>query len=321
MFRKIDLKILNWVFLGLLVMTVLVKVLDNSRGVNTLKSVLFDFDDDVVTSIVLKPRMLNGERIELKQNKENWNVLVNGKSYNGDVAAVKRLIHQLNGLEPIRLASQDKDRWQTFELTDSLATEVRFIGAKGELARIYIGKFSYSQARMQTMMPQNPYQRPQGTMVTYVRCNDEKEVYAVEGFLANAANRKADAFRDKTLLKTQGNNIHKIAFSYPADSSFTMVENQGQWICDGLELDSASVAEYLSDIVSLRGSNFVNELGASATHIAKIYSKDGEMLEVKALIKDNEAILMSSQNPGTVFKESLSLNFNKLFVSKHEFLK
>ncbi|WP_430812816.1 MULTISPECIES: DUF4340 domain-containing protein [unclassified Carboxylicivirga] len=321
MFRKLDIKTLSWVFMALLILTVAVKLVDSNRGVNTLATELFSIDVNTISSVIVKPKMLNGKSIELKKVNGGWRVLSDGKSYNGDASTIDRLINQLNGLKPIRLASQSKERWNKFELTDSLATKVQFMGAEGELAKVYIGKFSYSQPKTNSMMQQNPYMRPQGTMTSYVRYNDEEEVYAVEGFLGSTANRNIDAFRDKTLLNTNKAGIGKIEFSYPADSSFTMVKNEGVWMSDGIALDSASVANYLSGITSLRGGDFSNDKRTTFTHKAKIYSGNGTVLEVNAAIDDEKAILSTSQNQGTVFKEALSLNFNKLFVSKKELLR
>ncbi len=321
MFRKLDINKLGWVFIGLLMLTVIVKVLDGKRGINTLKPELFNIDESTITSVILKPRILNGKSIELKKDNEDWKVIYESKSYNGDQSIISGLISQLNGLKPIRLAAQSKDRWDKFELTDSLATEVRFIGAGGELAKLYIGKFSYTQAGVNPMMRQNSYGRPQGTMTSYVRYGDEKEVYAVEGFLASSANRNVDSFRDKNLLKVNTSDINKIEFTYPADSSFTMVKNEGIWMNEGIRLDSASVVNYLSGMASLRGNGFTDSNISPYTHKAKIYTGNGEQVEINAVIEAKQAIITSSQNYGTYFKEEVGLNFNKLFIPKEELLK
>ncbi len=320
MFRKLNIKTLSWVFTGLLILAVAIKVLDKQRGVNTLKSELFKIDENTITSVIVQPKMLNGKSIELKKENNDWKVISEGKSYNGDATTIERLVEQLNGLKPIRLASQSKDSWDKFELTDSLATKVQFMGAEGELSSIYIGKFSYSQPKTNPMMQQNPYMRPQGTMTSYVRYNDEKEVYAVEGFLGSSANRNADAFRNKTILKTNKTDINKIEFSYPSDSSFTIVKNESAWMSNGILLDSTSVANYLSGITSLKGRGFTDN-NKTATHTAKISISNGDIVEVSAAIENGQATITTSQNKGTVFKEGLSSNFNKLFISKKELSK
>jgi len=321
MFRKLTIKSLSIVFVALLAITLMVKLLDNSKGVNTLKAVLFDINTDEITSVILHPKILNGEQLELRKDGDNWRVLYNGKNYSADKNTVNGLINQVNGLKPLRLAARDQDQWEKFELTDSLSSMVTLMGSDGELARLHIGKFSYRQPKQNPMMQQNPYyQRPRGTMTTYVRSGEDEEVFAVEGFLASSINRNADAFRNKELLTTSKNDIQKISFEYPADSSFTMVKNENVWMIDGLALDSASVDTYLSGITRLNGSSFADQIPSSPSHKIKIQSGT-QSFEVSALIEAEDAILTSTQNPGTIFRESRSKSFDKLFASKKQFLK
>ncbi|SMO80072.1 protein of unknown function [Saccharicrinis carchari] len=321
MFRKLNIKTLGLVFIGLLSLTILIKVIDNTKGVNTLKAVLFDVDEQRITSVIVKPRMFQGQHIESKKQDDGWKILANGKSYNGDANFIEGLIAQVNGLKPLRLAAQGKDSWEKFELTDSLSTVVKLMGSTGELAQLYIGKFSYQQARQNPMMQQNPYMQQRGTMTTYVRSGDDEEVYAVEGFLASSANRDVNAFRDKTILTTSKTGIHKIAFAYPADSSFTMIKNEGVWMVDGMALDSAAVDAYLSDITTLSGSTFSEDAPTSHSHQVKIHLEHGASIEVKAKLEDEQTYISSSQNLGSVFMENLDENFEKLFISKNKLIK
>ncbi len=321
MFRKLSIKTLSILFVALLATTIVVKTVDNSKGVNTLKTVLFDINTDEVTSVIIHPKMLNGKQIELQKDGDNWRVISDGKNNSADQSIVNGLINQLNGLKPLRLATRDKDQWKKFELTDSLSSMVTFQGSQGELARLYIGKFSYRQSKQAAMMQQNPYnQRPQGTMTTYVRSGDDKEVFAVEGFLASSVNRDVDAFRNKRMTQATKTGIQKISFEYPADSSFTMVKNENTWMIDGIALDSTSVDKYLSGISRLNGLSFTDNTPSSFSHKVKIQSGT-QSIELNALLEDEEVTITSSQNPGTVFKESKSHNFDKLFVNKEQFIK
>lgn len=315
MFRKLNLKTLSLTFGALLVITIGVKMMDRSNGSSTLKSVLFEIDTDQVSSVVIQPRMLNGESIELKKEGDQWRVLAKGKNYNGDASLITSLINQVNGLKPIRLAARDKDRWGKFELSDSLASVVKLMGNEGELARLFIGKFSYQMPKQQ-IPNQNPYMRPQGTMTTYVRNGDDKEVYAVEGFLSSSINRNADAFRNKQLLKVNKADINKITFEYPADSSFTIVKNEHVWMCNGMELDSASVTNYLSGLTRLTGASFTDDPPQQYTHRIQIQTGQTDAVVIQAKPKDDDVFMTSTQNPGSVFKEKKDRNFEKLFISK-----
>lgn len=318
MFRKFNLKTLSVIFVSLLVVVVITHIVDSSKGVNTLKSELFNVDTDVVTSIIIFPKILKGGKIELKKDGENWKVMTNGKAYNGDASAINGLINQMNNLKPIRLAAQSKDSWEKFELTDSLSSKVVLKGNDNTLASLYIGKFSYLQAKQNPMMmQQNPYsQGPRGTMTTYVRADDENEVYAVEGFLGNSVNRNADGFRNKQVLKIDKSKVSKITFTYPSDSSFTMVKNEDKWMCNGVALDSVAVDGYLSKITSLRGSSFTDNAPDHFTHTVQIQDSQMATTEIKALLSGDDVVITSTQNLGSTFKEKKEVNFKKLFISK-----
>nr|WP_321410735.1 DUF4340 domain-containing protein [uncultured Carboxylicivirga sp.] len=317
MFRKLNIKLLGLVFLGLLVVTVLVKVIDGSKGINTLKDELFRVDETKITSVIIQPKMLNGKPIELKKENDSWKVLYEGKSYQGDKSLIENLIHQVNGLKPLRLAAQNKERWVNYKVTDSLATKVQLMNSGGELATLYIGKFSYQQPKQTAMMQQNPYMQQRGTMTTYVRSGNDSEIYAVEGFLGSSANRDANSFRDKTIVKLDKESINKIDFATP-ESSFTMVKNENTWMVDGTALDSTKVAKYLTELSSLKGTSFNNSNSSNYTHKLTIFSDNGENIEINVKIKDEDVILNSSQNSGSVFKEKKDRIFKKLFVSSND---
>ncbi|MCW3789268.1 DUF4340 domain-containing protein [Plebeiibacterium sediminum] len=323
MFRKFSLKTLSIVFIALLALVIIARIVDHSNGTNTLKSMLFDVNTDNVTSVVIYPKMLKGDKIELKKAGDNWTVLRNGNTYNGEGTMINRLIDQVNKLKPLRLAARKTDQWEKYELTDSLSSVVKLMNGSKELASLYIGKFSYRQAKQNpAMMQQNQYyQQPRGTMTTYVRTGDDDEVYAVEGFLGSMINRDANAFRNKQLVKVNKTNLNKISFNYPADSSFTMVLNEDKWMSDGIALDSASVAQYLNKIQNLKASAFADVDKGNYTHTIQIQDNQMNIAEVKAYLDGDEAVMVSNQNEGTIFKEKKDMNFSKLFVSKSAFIK
>ncbi len=321
MFRKLKLKSLSIVFVILLVLVVITKIVDNSHGTNTLKASIYAVNSDDITSVILKPKAADGKEVKLIKNGNNWSVESDGKTYNGDSRAIENLIKSVNNLKPLRLAAQNKDQWNKYQLTDSLSSMVTLMKGNTKLACLYIGKFSYKQAKQQMPAQQNPYyQQPRGTMMTYVRSNDDDDVYAVQGFLGNLVNQKAEAFRNKEILKTNRSEINKITFSYPADSSFTLVKNEDKWMCDGLPVDSASMAKYLHSISMVRGSAFASQKPSSFAYKVNI---DGgsSPIEVQASFVDEDAIIASSQNQGTLIKDTKKTHFKKIFISKNSLLK
>ncbi len=321
MYKKFSIKTLSIVFSVLLILVVLTEVIDQAKSSNTLRDVLFTINTQDVYALKIYPRMLNGKEILLeKENEKNWEVKYQGKTYNADTVQIKNLIQQLSELKPLRYAGKDKKQQKKYELSDSLCNKVILSDKEGkELASLRIGKFSFLQNKR--MPRQNPYmQQPQGTMITYVRMEDENEIFAVEGFLSLSVNQEANNFRNRKLLVVNKEKIKEIRFEYPADSSFVLNLDKDVWQINGAQADSASVADYLYAIGNLTGTNFSDKEMPDATYRLKISTSDNKILEIGAAFADSTQVLLtSSQNQGTVFSEKPNQNFAKIFKAKAYF--
>jgi hypothetical protein len=318
MYRKFSIKTLAIIFSALLLIVVAVKVNDSFNRGNTLKDVLFDINTDDVTTIRIYPQSEKGKEITLVKNNGTWSVKFNGITYPGDQSLISSLPGQINKLKPLRLAATKEESWKSFHVTDSLATKVVLESNGKVLAGLYIGKFSYIMPKNK-MPQQNPYMRqPQGKMNTYVRTLNDKNVYAVEGFLGMSFNRSVDDFRDKTIVRVNKNDLTKLTFSYPADSSFVLAQKEGKWFVDDQPADSASVVHYLNKITNLKGRAFAEAGVAAFNHSVKIEGRNMEPVTVQAFVSDKGAVITSSQNKGAIFKDDGKYIFKRLFVSKDE---
>jgi hypothetical protein len=319
MYRKFSIKTLAITFLVLLTMVVAVKIIDSFGRGNTLKDVLFDINTDDVTTIRIYPQSEKGKEITLVKNNGVWSVKFNGVTYNGDQNLINSLPEQINKLKPIRLAATKKESRKNFQLTDSLATKVLLENNGKVVAGLYIGKFSYIMPKNRPQQ-QNPYmRRPQGKMNTYVRTLDDDNIYAVEGFLGMSFNRSADDYRDKTIISVNRNDLTKLTFSYPADSSFVLTKKDNKWFVDDQPADSASVVKYLNSITHLRGRTFAGNAVASFNHSVKLEGSNMEPVTVQAFVSDKGAIITSSQNKGTIFTDDKKNIVKKLFAGRNIF--
>jgi hypothetical protein len=255
------------------------------------------------------------------KNKGVWNVKFNGTTHSGNQSLISSLPGQINKLKPLRLAATKKENWKNFQVTDSLATKVILENNGKVLAGLYIGKFSYIMPKNR-MPQQNPYMRqPQGKMNTYVRTLDDDNVYAVEGFLGMSFNRSADDFRDKNIVSVNKNDLTKLTFSYPADSSFVLSKKDSKWFVNDQPADSASVAQYLNKITHLHGRTFTENAVASFNHSVIIEGNNMETVNVRAFISGNGAVITSSQNKDAVFTDDDKNIVKKLFIGKNKLLK
>lgn len=300
MFRKINAKILVTVFVVLLALVVVVELLDSKKGNRTFKSDLVEVLADEVSSIELYPKVVNGAKIRLYKENDEWRVESNGKSSKADQATAGRMISELNNIKPKSVVATSKDRWENFEVNDSLGTRVKLLNGSKVVADLVIGKFSFSQPR---------------NMTSYIRLADEKEVYGVEGMLGMSFNRNVNSFRDRTVIKSNKADWTKLTFSYPADSSFVLEKKGEKWMIGDMETDSAAVVQYFNSIANLTDGSFTEEKPAIAsTHQLTIEGNNQmQKVEIKGYYFDAENFVFeSNQNPEAYFNSKS--NAEKVFV-------
>lgn len=307
MFRKINTKILASLFVALLAIVVLLEIIDSRKGNRTFKSDLVEVETADVSTIELFPKAANGKLIKLYKENDQWKVESDGEKYNADQAVAGRMVSELNNMKTKSVAATNKERWEQFEVTDSLGTRVKLLNGSDVLADVVIGKFSYSEPR---------------NMTSYVRLSEDKEVYGVEGMLGMSFNRNLNSFRDRTIIQSNKTDWTKLTFDYPADSSFVLQKTGDKWMIGEMEADSASVVQYFNKIASLNDGSFADSKPVIApTHSLTIEGNNMmQKVEITGYFTEEENfILETNQNPGAYFNSKTSAE--KVFVSMMEFIK
>ncbi len=315
---------LLYILAGLGLILLLTFVIKVPKEKASLKGKILEFDTTEVSKIILYPKTGTGDAIEFSKNQDKWTVKQGMISSATQKGVVQEIFNEISAIKPQRLAATNKSKWKEFELTDSLATRIKFQDKKGKnLADIMIGKFGYKQVN-------NPYGgyggyggNIQGT--SYVRLTKEKEVYAVEGFLAFSFNRSFDEWRDKSFLQTKKEDITKITFTYPADSSFTLVKKDSLWYSGTSVTDSSNTAQYLSTLGFLNAQTFKNDYKPVSSPLLQMLIEGNELLNVSIKCykgeNDDEFVLNSSQNPEVFFSSKKDGIFGQLFKPQSNFLK
>ncbi len=316
MFRKFNIKTLSGTLILLIVITTVVIITDKkSSKLNRSKSFesnLVDADTAEITSVYIKTKH-SDTGFELVKNAE-WQLKSDGKTYNADISMVENVLTTLQKAKPKRLAAKDKSKWEKYEVTDSLASRVKVFKGEKKIVDLYIGKFNYTQ-------PKNPspYGRQQGTMTSFVRKNGQKEVYAVDGMMAMAFNRRLDDFRDKRLVDFSKDDIHKITYLYP-DRSELITMKDGSWFVNGTLADSSAMENYLSGLSNLKAFSFNNNpmLTENKAEVkVELEDNEGQTITLSAFeVADTNigTVIESSINEGAYFNGNSSDLFNKIYV-------
>jgi hypothetical protein len=93
-----------------------------------------------------------------------------------------------------------------------------------------------------------------------LRKADEDDVYAVEGFLSASFNKDIPNWRDKQVWEFNQQDIQRVDFLYPADSSYS-IQRAGadQWTSNGDTLATRLVDNVMSRLANVRASGFVDD--------------------------------------------------------------
>ena len=280
---------------------VLAKVFRSPALESNLDKDIFHVDTAKVVEIRIDGG--NDSTLTLKKSDGRWMVEQQSRSAVAEPYQLQTLLETLTNVEPERIVSRKKEKWTDYEVGDSSAFRMVAYGAnREELAKWRIGR------------------QTGGT--TYLRTEDDPEVYAVTANLHTRFAKKFNDWRDKTFLHLKKTLVEKVSFRYPADSGFVLEKRSGAWMIGTERADSMSVENYLSKLQSKDLTHFVDAW--SPTGDADITLRiEGSALpetEVKAWKETGRRwILASTAQPGVYFRDS---TFTRdLFTGKRALLR
>lgn len=296
----------------LLAAVIVNQVIKSQKGERTFKSDLVEFSADEVTSLSIFSEENNQEEITLTRNGDDWKVTSNGVEYSADSDMASNMANDLSMLKADRLIANNKDKWEEFNVTDTSGVRVVARDEKDELCDVIIGRFSYDQTSRKAS--------------TFVRLNGEKEVYSVEGYLSMLFNRDVNGFRNKSLFRGNQNDITKLSFQYPGDSTFTLSKLENGWMLGDLPADSAATAQYLSGISYLVGSEFIDGFDPAGIGLETFtLTMEGNNMSSVVLTafknEDGLSVIHSNLNPTSYLNAESGGLFDKVYKGLAHFVK
>ncbi len=289
----------------------------------SFRSNLGNFDNANITTLIVESS--KGDKVTIIKENDIWKVQADGKSYLADEATINNNLNLINNLKVKRVAATDKSKWAEYQVIDTMAVRLIVEENNDEVMNMLIGKFSYKQPD-NTQQQQNPYQRQQPIITSFVRLNDDDIVYAVDGFLKMNFNADINSYRYKKLTDLNKDNIEKIDFSSTLNKPFVLAKQDGNWFVNGVQADSTKTVKYLNAISKLSSSSFVydvseNQLPSSAFTL-KIEGNNFNPIEINAFPADsvNQYLISSTNVDDAFFSGSTSKLFEKIFVGEENFL-
>ncbi len=286
----------------------------------SFKENIVEIDTAKVTRMVIAAK---GESLELLKQNGGWKVSIgNGKYAEALSASVKSTINSLTTVKPSRIATKDPEKWKDFQV-DSSGTRVQVFEGDKNTLNLIIGRFGFNQEAMQQQQQMMGGRGGMNQFYTYVRLENDMEVYVADNFMGMSLNAEASGYRNRQLLSITTDSLTEIRFSYPADSGFVMTKIDSVWMIDGILTDSAATTSYLGDIRYINNSNFVDDVPAEAlispTYTLTLKQASKADIVVKAFQHPvRQWIINSSENPESYFADTKLVE--DLFVGKGKLL-
>ena len=292
---------------------------NSTKHDKTFKTALVRIDSAGVSKIQIYPVKAGHAEITLLREGDDWSVTKEGRKAEADQGAVKNVIHELMRLKPQRLAGKGREKWDEYEVSDSLGTRVKVFEGGKSTADVIVGKFSFKQNP-----GQQGFRQDNVSMFSYVRLSGEDETYVVEGFLNMTFNQDMDGWRNKTVTKCNREDITEIAFHYPADSGFTAVLRDSVWMIGAEVVPENKIGAYFGKLTNTMNSNFDDAFagqGRAPVYSITIRGNNMSDIAIRAFAGDDgqQFTVHSSQNPEAYFTADRETLVDRLFVGRGAF--
>ncbi len=292
------------IFGALLIICSIYLYTDSNREKRTFQKSVIVEDNNKITSIELNSK--DGNFILSKENEE-WFVLNNGAKHKASTGSMTELLKNLENLRIYSVISRNPEKFDEYQVSDSLGKHFIVKENNNVLADFYVGKFIPSGRQ---------------NVNSYFRLKGKDDVYSLKGFFSMLFfNNKAETYRSKAIVETSVENIEKVEI-YNSTGNYILEKKDENWFVGNQKANADSVTNYLKQISTLNMAEFhKQEVTNGSEFSARISTKDNKTTVVKGYIVDNKTILHSSSNEGVYFEDKDKITTSKLFRNKEDFIK
>ena len=302
------------VFTALLILFAMSKVLKKKKSAGSFDSEIVKIDADAIDNFKLNK---SDYEISFIKSEQNWEVEKEGVKYKAKHEVIQSFLSNLGQLKAEQLISRSEESWEKYELTDQLATRVIVPKtSNGEPLDLWIGKMSIQQ-------PTGGFNQQNANNIsakTYIRLNNENEVFVSNSFIGATAGASFNDWRDNQLLKTDKNNITTIEVKNADGLNTTLSKSAIGWqFGDGQPVDSTFIDKYLNTVSNFSLNTFSENVSAMQQPFSRVTISGNNMgTTVLSILQDNEGqfYITSSELPNVVFGiDSIKL-FTDILISQ-----
>ena len=280
----------------------------NSGEERSFRKDLVSIDTSKVSEIYIYPSDKK-DNIHLLKTSGKWElILAENKKAPVVKNRVTNLLNELVKIQATGLTTRDDKKWKEYNV-DSTGTRIKVLQNGTVTLDLIVGRISFQQPN---------------SITTYVRLNNDANVYSTDGYLGMSVNFSKSSFRNSTIISSSKSNWKMISFKYPSDSSFVLTRNGNRWAIENKVVDSLKAEELLNNLENLTSPTFADYVKPgdliNPAYKVVIDLNDNSQIKVDAFLDSSKIIIHSSQNPDSYFEGNKELD-SKLFLSPKRFVK
>ncbi len=214
--------------------------------------------------------------VTLEKQGGKW-VITSPIKYPADEASTTSAVGKGKDLNVTNLVSSNPAKQGIYSV-DSTATLVQIFTNNNPAASFRVGKPSSSYTE------------------TYVRKEGSNEVYSVAGVLASTFVKGANDWRDKTIFKTDQNNIHSVKLQF-GDTTFVLTKKDSvNWMMGNDSTVSSTVTAFIGSLANVQADEFVDSTISSTPKLTATLETQGIQLRIYRRA-DGRHYVQSSASP------------------------
>jgi hypothetical protein len=298
--KRYNNKILTGVFLALLGVFLLIKLFYSSKSKSNISKEFASLDTASISEVKIYLKGKESSELRITRDETGWKIGTANSQAWPEPGVVQELLISLNRVRIDRLVASDKNSWNDLHVSDTLSTHIIISGKETVMADWHVG---------------NP---PNGGSA-YIRSDEEEKVYILENnHLNSLASKSFDDWRDKRLIKFDRDKVTRIVFTYPADSSFTLVKNDSTWRMGHNEIRSSLIDNYLNSIYSQKIFSFATDSFSinPPDAIVEFWTQNNSVGAIKGWKHNADWIVSSSYQFTNYFFITESTMRNEILLSR-----
>ena len=213
---------------------------------------IVQMDTAQVHRIIFHPRADEGKPVTLERSdKGTWMISKDQRRVKALTNPVRGMLGSLSLVKASRIVAKSQERWSEYELGEEKGNKVKVLDATGNvLADFIVGRFNFNQ------------QTRSGT--SYIRLNDDADIYAIDGFLNMSFGQGFDSYRNSQVLQAEKENLTAISITTEGGAFNASKNANNQWATtDGVAIDSTAMDNYLNQFLNVSGRGFADEANVS----------------------------------------------------------